>query len=210
MQGLNEIQAYVLVYRWSLQHNNSIPEVSQDLLRALQQAYLAQRSYLLRSIEHLLLELVTSDEPQQSMTTAAITEALTDGLDSNLCESLATSLDPNSQQSLLAKARGFISAAADSDVVSMDEQDAKEQGWLLQQHALMEQEIVIQLAISVFDLKPCTPPCFAKVMDAINLHLFCSWHEDIAAGGAKARVAQLVSVRAALSVRSFGKTGKLH
>lgn len=179
------------MYRWSLQHNNSVPEVSQDLLHEVQQAYLAQRLYLLRSIEHLLLELVIGDEPQQSITASAITEALDDGLDMHLCESLAASLDPTSQQSLLLKPSR--SSSADPNVVSMDEQDTSGQGWLFQQQALMEQEILMQLAISVFELKPCTPPCFAKVMSAIHLHVFCSWHKGIAAGGAKARAAQLVS-----------------
>lgn len=180
------------MYRWSLQHDNSVPELSQDLLHKLQQTYLSQRSYLLRSIEHLLLELVIGEESHQSITAAAITEALDDGLDMHLCESLAASLDPTSQQSLLLKPSRSSSAAADS-TASMHEQDSSGQGWLFQQQALMEQEILMQLAISVFELKPCTPPCFAKVMSAIHLHVFCSWHEDAAAGGAKARVAQLVS-----------------
>ncbi len=116
-----------------------------------------------------------------------------DGLDMHLCEALAASLDPNNQQSLLLIASRSSSAAADSDAASMD--DSTGQGWLLQQQALVEQEILIQLAISVFELKPCTPPCFAKLMGALHMHVFSSWHEDIAAGGAKARVAQLVSTK---------------
>ena len=194
LQGLNEIQAYILVYRWSVQHNNSSPEVSQDLLHELQKAYLTQRSYLLRSIEHLLLELVIGEEPHQSITIAAMKDAVDDGLDINLCESLAASLDSKSQQSLLLKASRSASAAAGSDAASMDEgSDSTGQGWLFQQHALMEQEILVQLAIYMFELKPCTPPCFDKIMGALNMHVFPSWHENIVAGGAKARVAQLVS-----------------
>ena len=185
------MQAYILVYRWSLQHNNSVPEVSQDLLQQLQQAYLLQRSFLLRSIEHLLLEL-SGEAPPHSLTTTAITEALDDGLDLNLCEFLAVSLDPKSRQSLALKGSGHVSASIDT--ATIDDRDPRGQGWLCQQQALMEQEIVIQIAISVFEQTPCSTACFSKAINAIHTHIFSCWHEAIATGGAKAKVARLVSV----------------
>lgn len=193
LQGLNEIQAYILVNRWSLDHNNSIPEVSQKFLEQLQQTYLLQRSFLLRSIQHLLLELDMSEESHQSLTANAIIDALKGGLDTNLCEFLAISLDPECQPSLALK--GSVPASAPDGVTAAGTSihDARGQSWLCQQQALMEQEVVIELAISVFEHRVCSTTWFPKVMNAIHLYIFSSWHEAIAAGGTKARVAQLVS-----------------
>ena len=195
LQGLNEIQAYILVNRWSLKHNNNVPKVSEEVLQQLQQTYLLQRSYLLRSIQHLLLELDMSEDPHQSLTATAITDALKNGLDTNLCEFLAISLDPECHQSLAL--RGKIPAFAPDGVTAArpNDQDAKGQSWLCQQQTLMEQECVMELAISVFEQEVCSTACFSKVMNAIHLHIFSSWHEAMAAGGIKARIAHLVSDR---------------
>lgn len=190
LQGLNEIQAYVLVYRWSMKHDNKVPEVSQELLQQLQQAYFLQRSCLLRSIQHLLLELDVSEEPHQSLPTSAITEALKGGLDANLCEVLATSLNPESHQSLALKGSSPVSVPGDNAAATTD----TGQSYLCQQQALIEQEFVIEIAISLFEQTVCPVTCFSKVMNAIHMHTFFSWHEAIATGGTRARVAQLVSV----------------
>ena len=199
LQGLNEIQAYILVNRWALKHNNSVPEVSQQLLQQLQQTYLLQRSCLLRSIQHLLLELDLSAEPHQSLTALAITDALKNGLDTNLCEFLAISLDPECHQSLALKGSSPAFAPNDITAATPNDQDAERQSWLCQQQALMEQECVMELVTSVFEQRVCSTTCFSKVMNAIHLHTFSSWHEAIAAGGTKARVARLVSDRSAPS-----------
>ena len=199
LQGLNEIQAYILVNRWSLKHNNSIPEVSQDFLQQLQQTYHLQRSFLLRSIQHLLLELDISEEPHQSLTATAITDALKSGLDTNLCDFLAISLDPEHHPSLASKGSSPASAPNDITAARPNDQDARGHSQLCQQQALMEQEFVIELALSVFEHRVCSTTCFSKVMSAIHLHIFSCWHGAIAAGGTKARVAHLVSNRSAPS-----------
>ena len=195
LQGLNEIQAYILVNRWSLDHSNSVPEVSQEFLEQLQHTYLLQRSFLLRSIQHLLLELDMSEESHQSLTGNAITAALQSGLDASLCEFLAISLDPDCHPSLALKGGGLAFAPDDLTAAGTSNCDARGQSWLCQQQALMEQEVVIELAISVFEHRVCSTTCFPKVMNAIHLHIFSSWHEAIAAGGIRARVAHLVSDR---------------
>lgn len=173
-----------------MKHANSVPEVSQELLQQLQHTYFLQRSCLLRSIQHLLLQLDMSEKPHQSLTASAITEALEGGLDTNLCDFLATSLNPECHRSLALKGSSPVSAPGDNSAASTKN---TEQSYVCQQQALIEQEFVIETAISLFEQTVCSVTCFSKVMDAIHLHIFSSWHEAVAAGGTKARVAGLVS-----------------
>ena len=173
-----------------MKHANIVPEVSQELLQQLQETYFLQRSCLLRSIQHLLLELDMSDKPHQSLTASAITEALEGGLDANLCEFLATSLDPECHCSLALK--GSSPAAAPDDSAAASTKD-RGHSYFCQQQALIEQEFVMEIIISLFEQTVCSVTCFSKVMNAIHLHIFSLWHEAIAAGGTKTRVAGLVS-----------------
>lgn len=183
-----------------MNHANSVPEVSQELLQQLQQTYFLQRSCLLRSIQHLLLELDMSDKPDQSLTASAITEALEGGLDANLCAFLATSLDPECHPSLALKGSSPVAAPDDNAAASTKDRG---QNYCCQQQALIEQEFVMETIISLFEQTVCSVTSFSKVMNAMHLHIFSTWHEAISAGGTKARVAGLVSNTSAPSCLIF-------
>ena len=89
-QGLNELQAYLLLYRSAaLQQAGSTQDLSLEQLQDLQNAYFLQRNNLLSSIYELLSQQDTAEPLPQRSATTALSHALDAGLDKSLCRALA-------------------------------------------------------------------------------------------------------------------------
>ena len=174
MQGLNELQAYILVYRWSVQQS-SAPTVCNQLLQQLEEAYLAERMHLLRSLQHLLFHLAAESREFPGPKLDAISSALDANLGDSLCLFFTSSLDPDCQK-LTGINTGFHDITAASNIAMSEH--ASPQGQLIyrQQQALMEQELTVCLLMSVFEQTPCSADCFTKLMHTLNRFVFSASH----------------------------------
>ena len=164
MQSLNELQAYILIYRWPGRQATSCPQqLSLQQLQELEVAYFVQRSSLLRSIEALVIgPLAGSTQPQPIWD--KVSSALRSGLDRNLCTSLAN----NFQQKLTPAPSA---SAAFSNPASASYADQEQQSQQCKQQLLLERDILLGILMSIFaEWKPCTRECFAKLMPALHQH----------------------------------------
>ena len=174
LQSLNELQAYLLVYRWSVQQS-SVPTVCDQLLQQLEEAYHAERMYLLRSLQHLLLHLAAEPTKDPTPASNAISSALDANLANSLCLFLTSSLDPNCRK-LPGLSSGFHDITAANNIAVPEHTSLQAQLTYRQQQALMEQELTVCLLMSVFQLTPCSADCFTKLMHSLNHCVFSSWH----------------------------------
>ena len=192
VQNLNELQAYVLVFRWSKRHKK-FPQVCRQLLQDMESAYFLERIHLLRSMEHLKLYPAAGQPDGHSVITSSIAQAASDELVQNLCLSLMNSLDPLSSDSLHSiSASGATAADA---MMTSERERAKDQQHRQQQQALLEQDVMLHMLISVFEQQPCSADCCAKLMQSLHLHLFRSWHMSSSASILSNKVICLVSPR---------------
>lgn len=150
LQELNELQAYILVKRWSTSQATVPAELSSEQLQDLQSAYWSQRSYLLRSIEELLT--ASGHEQYAQLTDKALHKAIEDKLEQNLSQSLTHSL---------------ASIAADSHV-----QHRQAAPWV--QQGITEQEDLLSLMICLYSRTTCHPEVFQQTADSLHQHVFQS------------------------------------
>ena len=193
MQVLNELQAYILVYRWSKQHNNIVPEASDQLLQELQSAFFLERIHLLRSLECLLLNVLTYKVQTPTLVTHVVQMAVDDKLDTNLCHALTSSLDSTPPMSLTYTLASVNNQATNLMTVS---EVVKAQRRHCQRQALLEQDLLLNLLMSLCQARPCSADCFTELMPTLHRHVFCLW----AAGGEEAT--QKKSVACAVSLLS--------
>ena len=90
MQDLDELQAYILVRRWNSTQASVLTYLSSNQLQELEATYFLQRSYLLRSIEELLMQPGPNKQYAQC-TAKAARQALSARLELNLCQALTKS-----------------------------------------------------------------------------------------------------------------------
>jgi len=192
-QGLNELQAYLLLYRSpALQQAGSTQKLSLEQLHDLQHAYFLQRSYLLSSIHELLSQQNSAEVYQRSATTA-LSHALDAGLDKSLCRALAVNLAEG--RSDTSHDTSAIPAGTSSALVLSTSQHPETQSQQGKQQLLFEREMLLSTLLCMFaDWKPCTPDCFQQLMCAMHQHMRFSWHTDKESGAVTSRALQLVSV----------------
>ena len=164
MQSLNELQAYILIYRWPGRQATTCPQqLNLQQLQELEMAYFVQRSNLLRSIEALVVGPLAGSTQHQPIW-KQISSALRNGLDRNLCSSLAN----NFEQKLTSAPSA---SAASCNPASASYADQEQQSQQCKQQLLLERDILLGILISIFaDWKPCTRECFTKLMPALHQH----------------------------------------
>jgi len=192
-QGLNELQAYLLLYRSpALQQTGSTQKLSLEQLQDLQNAYFLQRNYLLSSIYELLSQQDTAELYQRSATTA-LSHALDAGLDKSLCRALAINLAEG--RSNTSHDTAAIAAGMSSALVLSNSQHTETQSQQGKQQLLFEREMLLSTLLCMFaDWKPCTPDCFQQLMHCMHQHMCLLWHTDKESGAVASRALQLVSV----------------
>ena len=192
-QELNELQAYLLLYRSpALQQAGSTQKLSLEQLQDLQNAYFLQRNYLLSSIYELLSQQGTAEMYQRSATTA-LSHALDAGLDKSLCRALERNFAEG--RSDRSHDTAAIAAGMSRALVLSNSQHTERQSQQGKQQLLFEREMLLSTLLCMFaDWKPCTSDCFQQLMHAMHQHMCFSWHTDKESGAVTSRALQLVSV----------------
>lgn len=180
------------MYRWrGPQAADYLHGLSPQQLQELGSAYFMQRSYLLRSIEELLLQQEAASSQYQQSATDAVKKAIDGGLDKTLCSALA---DNFARQGFKSD-RGPAAAGTLKDTLVLDTHETEQQSQQGKQQAILERDMLLNILICLFsEWKPCSRECFQQLMQAMDMHVFCSWSTEIGAGASQSRSADLVSI----------------
>ena len=149
LQDLNELQAYILIRRWSSSQASPPAQLSTEQLQELQAAYFLQRSYLLRSIEELLAQSGAKQYAQR--TSQAVRVALDAGLEHNLSQALFNN---------------FAKPATEPFNQHKHSSPTKQQ-------SAYEQELLLSILLSLYCIwVPCQRATFKEIMQTLDKHVF--------------------------------------
>ena len=150
MQDLDELQAYILVQHWNSTQASVPTHLSSNHLQELEAAYFLQRSYLLRSIEELLMHSGPNKQYAQC-TAKAARQALNDRLELNLCQALTESFRRPSLHTDHQHKR--LSRGAEQCVI--------------------EQELLMSLLVCLYPTGLlCQHDIFSQTMQTLHKHVF--------------------------------------
>ena len=168
LQELNELQAYILVRRWSAKQAEPPLQLSSDQLHDLEMEYYLQRTYLLRSIEELLTQSGTKEYALR--TARAVEEALGVDLEAHLIQALSISLSHrpwgNSASSATQPGSALVPvpSANSSDAYSQQRHSLH-----AQQQLASEQELLLSLTLSLYSMwRQSAIKPFQKLMQVLD------------------------------------------